>query len=168
MAIAPTQCRKVIMDAEVPKHKVLARIRSRCHRHKSATPKRVHSASSPHRETRSDELYHVSQQKPQLGHCRYDQPHKPARPVYDCCITEVMMLKAQLHRGNSRFRKRFHRFVMKRMIVPPVTIPKAIAEQRGSKQFVGGQRVPFTRGMWESEKLRQYRRLHTLPVLHEV
>ncbi|KAF1788004.1 hypothetical protein GQ600_16543 [Phytophthora cactorum] len=72
-----------------------------------------------------------------------EQPHKQAKSsVYDRCLSDAMTLKARLHRDNSKPATRFRLAVMKRVIVPP-------------KDFVGGHRVPFTRCMWETEKMRQ-------------
>ncbi|KAG2922058.1 hypothetical protein PC115_g9335 [Phytophthora cactorum] len=173
MAIAKSLFRKPVDDAEVPKHKGLALLGFGRHHHKSDVT--VENTPSSRRVTRKHKRSYPGRQQPQLEcgcSCNSnEQPHKQAKSsVYDRCLSDAMTLKARLHRDNSKPSTRFRLAVMKRVIVPPVSIPKSIAEHRGSKDFVGGHRVPFTRCMWETEKMRQQlvlRRLYMLPILRE-
>ncbi|KAK1929522.1 hypothetical protein P3T76_014920 [Phytophthora citrophthora] len=175
MAIAKTLFRKPVAAPEVPKHKGLALLGfGRHHRSKSSADVTVDNTPSSRRVTRKHKRsYAGRQQPPQLEccSCSDEQPHKQARSsVYDRCLSDAMTLKARLHSDNTKPATRFRLAIMKRVIVPPVSIPKSIAEHRGSKDLVGGHRVPFTRCMWETEKMRQQlvlRRLYTLSPLRE-
>ncbi|KAL3670973.1 hypothetical protein V7S43_004158 [Phytophthora oleae] len=175
MAIAKTFFRKPVAAPEVPKHKGLALLGfGRYHRSKSTTDVTVDSTPSSRRVTRKHKRSYAGRQQPaQLERCSCsdEQPHKQARSsVYDRCLSDAMALKSRLHSDNAKPATRFRLAVMKRVIVPPVSIPKSIAEHRGSKDFVGGHRVPFTRCMWETEKMRQQlvlRRLYMLSPLRE-
>ncbi|KAG7388483.1 hypothetical protein PHYBOEH_007855 [Phytophthora boehmeriae] len=160
MAIGKTFFRKPVMDAEVPKHKGFALLG--LGRHHKPMDVTVETQSS-RRVTRKHKRSH-----PQPLECSCTEEDKAS--VYHQCLNDAMQLKARLHPKNSKPTTRFRLAAMKRMVVPPVTIPKSIAQHRGSKDFVGGNRVPFTRGMWETEKMRQQlvlRRLYMLPVLRE-
>ncbi|KAG6572592.1 Molybdopterin synthase catalytic subunit [Phytophthora cinnamomi] len=165
MAIAKSLFRKPVVDAEVPKHKGLALLGFG--RHHKALDVTVENPPSSRRVTRKHKRSyagHQPQQQQQLE-CSCS-----CGAVYDQCLNDAMTLKERLHRDNSKPATRFRLAVMKRVVVPPVSIPKSIAEHRGSKDFVGGHRVPFTRCMWETEKMRQQlvlRRLYMLPMLRE-
>jgi hypothetical protein len=165
MAIAKSLFRKPVADAEVPKPKGLALLGFGRHHRSKSVDVMVEISPSSRRLTRKHKRSYVSRQQPPLE-CGCDEHSS----VYDRCLSDAMTLKARLHRDNSKPATRFRLAAMKRVVVPPVSIPKSIAEHRGSKDFVGGHRVPFTRGMWETEKMRQQlvlRRLYMLPILRE-
>ncbi|KAE9072933.1 hypothetical protein PF010_g25283 [Phytophthora fragariae] len=162
MAIAKSLFRKPVVDAEVPKHKGLALL-GFGRRHK-ALDVTVENSPSSRRVTRKHKRSYAGRQQPQLE-CACS-----CGAVYDQCLNDAMTLKERLHRDNSKPATRFRLAAMKRVIVPPVSIPKSITEHRGRKDLVGGHRVPFTRCMWETEKMRQQlvlRRLYMLPILRE-
>ncbi|KAL4165564.1 hypothetical protein KRP22_014274 [Phytophthora ramorum] len=177
MAVAKSLFRKPEADAEVPKHKGLALLGFGRHHHSKSIDVAVDSTPSSRRVTRKHKRSYTSRQQQQLQlecgcACSDEQPLKQAKSasVYDRCLHDAMSLKARLHRDNSKPATRFRLAVMKRVVVPPVSIPRSIAEHRGSKDLVGGHRVPFTRCMWETEKMRQQlvlRRLYMLPILRE-
>ncbi|EGZ09085.1 hypothetical protein PHYSODRAFT_355918 [Phytophthora sojae] len=166
MAIAKSLFRKPVVEAEVPKREGLALLG--LGRHRKALDVTVENTPSSRRVTRKHKRSYAGRQQQQ-------QPQKPecscsCGAVYDQCLNDAMTLKARLHRDNSKPATRFRLAAMKRVVVPPVSIPKSIAEHRGSKDLVGGHRVPFTRCMWETEKMRQQlvlRRLYMLPMLRE-
>ncbi|RLN89461.1 hypothetical protein BBJ28_00023118 [Nothophytophthora sp. Chile5] len=172
MAIAKSFFRKpvTVTDAELPKHKGGLALLGLSRHHKSMDVT-VETPSS-RRSTRKHKRTHMEHQKPLEAMTRNEK--QPCvlgcSSVYDHCLEEAMKLKARLHTANSKPATRFRLAVMKRVIVPPVTIPKSLAEHRGSKDFVGGHRVPFTRCMWETEKMRQQlvlRRLYMLSIIGE-
>ncbi|KAF4134859.1 hypothetical protein GN958_ATG16115 [Phytophthora infestans] len=172
MAIGKSLFRKPVHDVEVPKHKGLALLGLGRHHHKSDVT--VKNTPSSHRVTRKHKRSYTGRQQPQIEcgcNNSEEQPHKHANSsVYDRCLSDAMTLKERLRRDSSKPATRFRLAVMKRVVVPPVSIPKSIAEHRGSKDIVGGCRVPFTRCMWETEKMRQrlvLRRLYMLPILRE-
>ena len=141
-------------------------------RHHKSVDVTVETTSSSRRSARNHKRSITGRQKPQLEcSSSNEQPHKQVKAtVYDRCLSDAMNLKSRLRRDNSKPATRFRFAVMKRVIVPPVSIPKSIAEHRGSKDLVGGFRVPFTRYMWETEKMRQrlvLRRLYMLPIVRE-
>ncbi|KAG7376879.1 hypothetical protein PHYPSEUDO_012629 [Phytophthora pseudosyringae] len=94
--------------------------------------------------------------------------HKPASatPVYDQCLQEAMKLKTRILIEHRERPTRFSLSVMKRVVIPPVSIPKKLAARRGSSDLVSGKRVPFTKAMWETQK-RTYSKTHGLPAIHE-
>ncbi|KAL4145107.1 hypothetical protein PRNP1_012780 [Phytophthora ramorum] len=99
---------------------------------------------------------------------KHHQHHKPdsTTPVYDKCLQEAMKLKARILIEHRERPTRFRLSVMKRVVIPPVTIPTKLAGRRGSSDLVSGKRVPFTKAMWETQK-RTYSKTHGLPVIHE-
>ncbi|OWY95637.1 hypothetical protein PHMEG_00034306 [Phytophthora megakarya] len=163
MAIAKSLFRKPVADAEVPKHKGFALLGFG--RHHKTVDVTVENTPSSRRVTRKHKRSYTGRPQPVECDCCTDESS-----VYDRCLSDAMTLKERLHRDNSKPATRFRLATMKRVIVPPVSIPKSIAEHRGSKDLVGGHRVPFTRCMWETEKMRQQlvlRRLYMLPMLRE-
>ncbi|RMX65664.1 hypothetical protein KXD40_008074 [Peronospora effusa] len=168
MAIAKSHSR--VADSVVRKHKGITLFGFI--RHHKSVDVTVENTSSSRRSTRKHKRSLTGRQKSQLE-CNgsNEQTHKQVKStVYDRCYNDAMNLKSRLRRDNSKPATRFRFAVMKRVIVPPVSIPKSIAEHRGSKDLVGGFRVPFTRYMWETEKMRQQlvlRRLYMLPIVRE-
>ncbi|KAG7376878.1 hypothetical protein PHYPSEUDO_012628 [Phytophthora pseudosyringae] len=171
MAIANPLFRKPVADAEVPKPKGLALLGFGRHHSKSAADVTVETTSPSRRVTRKHKRSYSGRQQPQQLECSCNCSSDETKPsIYDRCLSDAMTLKARLRRNNSKPATRFRLAVMKRVVVPPVSIPKSIAEHRGSKDVVGGHRVPFTRCMWETEKMRQQlvlRRLFMLSTLRE-
>ncbi|EGZ09084.1 hypothetical protein PHYSODRAFT_524472 [Phytophthora sojae] len=101
-------------------------------------------------------------------HSEHRHHHKQASatPVYDQCLREAMKLKTRILIEHRERPTRFSLSVMRRVVIPPVAIPKKLAVRRGSRDLVSGKRVPFTKAMWETQK-RIYSKTHRLPVIHE-
>jgi hypothetical protein len=115
----------------------------------------------------SQHANHHRQQSEHHHHHKHNG-HKPASttPVYDKCLQEAMKLKTRILIENRERPTRFSLSVMRRVVIPPVAIPKKLAVRRGGHDLVSGKRVPFTKAMWQTQK-RTYSQNHGLPIIHE-
>lgn len=161
MAIAKPLPRAPILKTELPQHKRGRSLMFLAH-HVG-----VDLTQAPSSSRQTKHKHHKHGQHSDKHHSEHWH-HKPASatPVYDRCLQEAMKLKTRILIEHRERPTRFRLSAMKRVVIPPVNIPKKLAARRGSSDLVSGKRVPFTKGMWETQQ-RAYRKTHGLPVIHE-
>ncbi|RLN47530.1 hypothetical protein BBJ28_00002944 [Nothophytophthora sp. Chile5] len=132
----------------------------------SRQPKHKHN----HKHSNQHHPEHHQKRQKHPGHRHTDKKtHKStsSSSVYDRCLDEAMRLKARILIEHPDRVSRFRLSLMKRVVIPPVTIPKPIAQRRGARDLVAGKNVPFTRAMWETGK-QTHDQAHMLPVIPEI
>ncbi|TDH71243.1 hypothetical protein CCR75_007922 [Bremia lactucae] len=92
---------------------------------------------------------------------RHRHPETPAETL----PKEAQQLKEKILRTHGAKRTRFSLSHMKKRVMPPVEIPRAMGSQRALTTTVSGRSVPLTRCMWDNTK-RKTHHMEQIPELY--
>ncbi|CAI5721750.1 unnamed protein product [Hyaloperonospora brassicae] len=88
---------------------------------------------------------------------RHRQPPQEQLPVYAVVLPEeAQQLKDKILRTHKDKRTRFSLSHMKKVVVPPVKIPREMNSPRALSTTVAGRSVPLTRCMWNNTKRKTH------------
>lgn len=101
--------------------------------------------------------------KPKHHHRRFGHHHHHQTPTGTPLPPDVQELKQKILESHPEKLLRFSLSHMKRVVIPPVDIPKNFCAKRALSTVVSGKKVPFTKNMWENQK----KKTHHLDMIDE-
>lgn len=102
----------------------------------------------------SDSRLPKPQNSPTRRISRRHSLEQPTTPVV--LPAEAQKLKEKILESSPSKLSRFSLSHMRRVVIPPVTIPSSMNGSRAVSTVVAGKSVPYTRRMWENRKKKTF------------